>query len=380
MSNLNLSLDSLLDNLENCSKYHLGYPLNQKLDYQHLAPLLSFIVNNLGDPYVKGNYGLNTKDFEREVVDFIAQLYHLDKSDTWGYVTSGGTEGNLCGILLGRELYPDGILYSSEDSHYSIFKAARMFRMPLTKVKSLSNGEIDYDSLSQLLSENKDKPAIININVGTTVKGAVDDISKIIEIISELNLQKFYIHIDAALGGMLLPYLEQVNSLDFSKYPIGSIAISGHKFIGSPIPCGVILASKHLIQSFDIEYLNSTDTTILGSRNGMAPVILWDAIQKRKNLFAFEAIQCRQNAEYLYNKIKNSYRFALLNPLSTTVLFECPNELIVQRWQLSCFDKMAHVIVMQNHNRTLLDEFLEEAGFVKNSRTYALTENDINVF
>lgn len=378
MNNLSLSLDSLLDHLDNCSKYHLGYPLNQKINYQHLAPLLNFIVNNLGDPYVQGNYGLNTKNFEQEVVDFIAQLYCLDKSDTWGYVTSGGTEGNLCGILLGRELYPEGILYCSEDSHYSIFKAARMFRMPLKKVKSLANGEIDYDSLTQLLSENKNHPAIININVGTTVKGAVDDISKIVEIISELNLQKFYLHVDAALAGMLLPYLESEKSLNFSKYPIGSIAISGHKFIGSPIPCGVVVASKHLIQSFDIEYLNSIDTTILGSRNGIAPVILWDAIQKRQHQFALEAMQCRQNAEYLYQRIKNSHRFALLNPLSTTVVFESPHELIVQRWQLSCCEKMAHVIVMQNHTRKLLDQFLEEAGFVKDSMTYSLTANAMN--
>jgi histidine decarboxylase len=378
MNNFNLSLDSLLDHLDNCSKYHLGYPLNQKINYQHLAPLLNFIVNNLGDPYVRGNYGLNTKDFEREVVDFIAQLYRLDKSDTWGYVTSGGTEGNLCGILLGRELYPEGILYCSEDSHYSIFKAARMFRMPLKKVKSLANGEIDYDSLSQLLSENKNQPAIININIGTTVKGAVDDISTIVQIISELKLEKFYLHVDAALGGMLLPYLESEKSLDFSKYPIGSIAISGHKFIGSPIPCGVVVASKHLIQSFDIEYLNSSDTTILGSRNGMAPVILWDAIQKRQDEFALEAMQCRQNAEYLYQRIKNSHRFALLNPLSTTVVFEAPHELIVQRWQLSCCENMAHVIVMQNHTRKLLDQFLEEAGFVKDSVTYSLRANAMN--
>ncbi|MGH1397302.1 MAG: hypothetical protein ACRAVC_25195, partial [Trichormus sp.] len=132
------------------------------------------------------------------------------------------------------------------------------------------------------------------------------------------------------------------------------------------------------IQSFDIEYLNSSDTTILGSRNGMAPVILWDAIQKRQDEFALEAMQCRQNAEYLYQRIKNSHRFALLNPLSTTVVFEAPHELIVQRWQLSCCENMAHVIVMQNHTRKLLDQFLEEAGFVKDSVTYSLRANAMN--
>lgn len=52
----------------------------------------------------------------------------------WGYITTCGTEGNLHGILVGRENLPDGILYASSESHYSVFKAARMYRMDAIKV------------------------------------------------------------------------------------------------------------------------------------------------------------------------------------------------------------------------------------------------------
>nr|GEZ42887.1 serine decarboxylase 1-like [Tanacetum cinerariifolium] len=45
--------------------------------------------------------------------------------------------------LLRRESFPDGILYASSDSHYSIFKAARMYRMDCEKVNTLISGEID---------------------------------------------------------------------------------------------------------------------------------------------------------------------------------------------------------------------------------------------
>lgn len=46
----------------------------------------------------------------------------------WGYVTTCGTEGNLHAMLLARECHPEGIIYTSTETHYSIFKAARYYR------------------------------------------------------------------------------------------------------------------------------------------------------------------------------------------------------------------------------------------------------------
>jgi histidine decarboxylase len=47
---------------------------------------------------------------------------------------AGGTEGNLCGLYIGRETLPDAVLYTSSASHYSVFKAAHMYRMTAAKV------------------------------------------------------------------------------------------------------------------------------------------------------------------------------------------------------------------------------------------------------
>ena len=49
--------------------------------------------------------------------------------------------------------------------------------------------------------------------------------------------------------------------------PIDSIAVSGHKFLGCPMPCGITLTRKEHIakMSQEIEYLNSVDTTIMVS-------------------------------------------------------------------------------------------------------------------
>ena len=43
---------------------------------------------------------------------------------------------------------------------------------------TLETGELDYENLRHHLMTNKDKPAVLNLNIGTTVKGAVDDVDK----------------------------------------------------------------------------------------------------------------------------------------------------------------------------------------------------------
>ena len=48
---------------------------------------------------------------------------------------------------------------------------------------TLESGEIDYDELRSQLAANAARPAIINVNIGTTVKGAVDDLDRVLDIL-----------------------------------------------------------------------------------------------------------------------------------------------------------------------------------------------------
>ncbi len=47
------------------------------------------------------------------VLNWFAKLWEIDTEEYWGYVTNCGTEGNLHGILVGRENLPDGQLRAS---------------------------------------------------------------------------------------------------------------------------------------------------------------------------------------------------------------------------------------------------------------------------
>ncbi|XP_077240064.1 serine decarboxylase 1-like [Tasmannia lanceolata] len=347
------------------TKHHLGYPYNLDFDYGALAQLQHFSINNLGDPFIESNYGVHSRQFEVGVLDWFARLWELEKNEYWGYITNCGTEGNLHGILVGREVLPDGILYASRESHYSVFKAARMCRMECVKVETLVSGEIDCADFRTKLLQNKDKPAIINVNIGTTVKGAVDDLDLVIKTLEETGFKpdQFYIHVDGALFGLMMPFVKRAPKVTFKK-PIGSVSVSGHKFVGCPMPCGVQITRLEHINTLsrNVEYLASRDATIMGSRNGHAPIFLWYTLNRKGYKgFQKEVQKCLRNAHYLKERLRAKGIGAMLNELSSTVVFERPqDEEFIRRWQLACQGNIAHVVVMPNITIEKLDDFMNE--------------------
>ena len=237
----------------------IGYPTNNHIVHKDLfAQFLDIHANNIGDPFVNSSFLMNTHDFEREALLFFADLYKIPRNDFWGYVTSGGTEGNLYGLFLARELYPEGILYFSEDTHYSVVKIARLLHIPYHIVKSHDNGSIDINDLAATIQPNINQPVIINANIGTTIKGAVDDVDQIHKMLQTMGAQYYYIHCDAALFGLILPFIKNAPDVDFTR-PIGSISVSGHKFIGSAMPCGIVITYKRYSQYIaqKVEYIHS---------------------------------------------------------------------------------------------------------------------------
>ncbi|MGL5695491.1 MAG: histidine decarboxylase, partial [Plesiomonas shigelloides] len=168
--------------------FNIGYPESADFDYTNLERFLRFSLNNCGDWAEYCNYLLNSFDFEKEVIEYFADLFKIPFEDSWGYVTNGGTEGNMFGCYLARELYPNSTLYYSKDTHYSVAKIVKLLRIKSQVVESQANGEIDYDDLIAKIKADGEKHPIIFANVGTTVKGAIDDIAEIQKRIAALGI------------------------------------------------------------------------------------------------------------------------------------------------------------------------------------------------
>jgi histidine decarboxylase len=362
-------LDGLFDKVRREAETLVGYPCSCSFDYSELYRFLSFPINNVGDPYAPSAYRINTKEIEQEVLSWFAELTHADPGSFWGYVTNGGSEGNLYGLYLARELMPEGMVYFSEDTHYSVSKNLRMLKMPNIMIRSLPNGEIDCDDLMETIRIHREVPPIIMANIGTTMKEAVDDIPQVRHVLRELAIPRSYIHCDAALDGMILPFIEEAPQWDFAL-GIDSLAISGHKFIGSPVPCGIALAKKGNVDLIarSIEYVGTLDTTVTGSRNGIAPLFLWYAIQRHgRGGFASAARRCVDLASYAVERFQSLGVEAWKNPFAITVVFPRPPAAVLDRWQIAVKDGYAHIICMPHFTRELIDRVTLEIASALNN-------------
>jgi len=194
------------------------------------------------------------------------------------------------------------------------------------------------------------------------MKEGFDSINEIKNVLKSLAIPEYYIHVDAALGGMTLPFIDNAPAFDFTT-GVQSVSISGHKFIGSPIPCGVVLALKSNVGrvSRAVEYVGSLDSTISGSRNGFTPVLLWYAIKKYGfNGFKKTVRQSVRVAEYAVRKFNEEGIKAWKNDHAITVVFPRPKEHVVKKWKLAVQENIAHIICMPQVTRDTVDKIVND--------------------
>ena len=220
--------------------------------------------------------------------------------------------------------------------------------------------------LGAFRAELLERPAVVVVNVGTTVRGAVDDLDAVLLELSRAGLSEdqFFIHCDGALFGLMMPFVRAAAPLVTFKKPIGSISVSGHKFIGAPMPCGVVMTRARCVEalSSDVEYLNSRDATIMGSRNGHAPIYMWYTLTRKGYVgMRADVEHCLANAHLLQEMLESNGIKTMLNRLSSTVVFERPPcEAFVRKWQLACEGDVAHVVVMPNITPPKLEAFVKD--------------------
>lgn len=355
-------LDGHLEKLAAYARTELGYPSAFDIDYRPMVPFLAYSQNNIGDPFRTGNYRLNSHEFEREVLAFFARITHAPEGQWWGYVTNGGTEGNLYGMYLAREACPNGIVYFSRDSHYSVPKNLHFLGMRNIMIRSQTNGEMDYEDLRETVKIRRDATPIIFANIGTTMKEGRDNIRVIHGILDELAIQKRYVHSDAALCGGYAAFLEPRPAWDFAD-GADSIAISGHKFFASPIPCGIVLARKAHVDRIghSVAYIGTRDTTISGSRDGFTPILLWYAIKSlgeegmRMRLEKAMAVAAHAKRKFMEAGIQ-----ARSNRAALTLVFPKPPRAVCEKWQLATAGDIAHIVCMPHVSHEQVDMLLAD--------------------
>lgn len=285
----NLKADLKEFKQNNSPAYLLRYP--SKLIVKTWQKLIPFNPNNLGNWSIKNQeeiYG--SRLFERKLIRQMTDLYQADVQKIEGYMTSGGTEGNIFSVWLGRKFLEEKIktgkicLLKNCLSHYSISKAA-----DITNIKTYDVAinpkfwNTDINSLKKTiekLHQQNYQGFILSLTAGYTLTGTNDNLEEIFHLINTLSQQypnlKFYTWLDASLSGLSIPFVNE-KFRPFANKQLFSLVVDFHKLGGVPFPSGLVLYKKELRQLIEkkIDYLPQKDNTLLGSRSGISPVVSW---------------------------------------------------------------------------------------------------------
>ena len=335
-----------------------GYPANQESALQDFyewyvgTGMDRVNLNNAGDPMTDDPWIMSTQAFEREVIEFFTPLYGFDKDDVWGIVTHSGTDGNNHGIYFGaNDLFNRTgkmpIVYVSDEAHYSNMRLCDLQNLEVKLIKSDPMGRMIPEELEKALDPTR--PALMVYAMGSTFKGAIDDIEALNEVLAKHPNMAVYRHVDAALFGGYLPFTQYRKMVSSKDMHFESISISGHKFFGIDSPSGLFLCTRHC------------------SRDAVQPLKFWWLIQKvGYDGWSEQANGMMDCTAYLQQELTRIGWPCWRNEFSNTVFFKRPSKEICRKYNLALgYDEnfggeLAHIVVMQHVTKSKIDGFIEE--------------------
>ncbi len=226
---------------ENGQSWGLVYQAGKEVDQIIRETYTLFSHGNALDPKAFPSL----KKFETEIVAKTASLLN-GEDETVGTVTSGGSESLLMAVKASRDqarskrpeiTEPEIIIPAS--AHPALDKAAHYLGVKAVRTPLDENFQADMDALRGSINKNT---ILLVGSAPAYPHGVVDPIKEMGELALE---KKINLHVDACLGGFVLPFLERLNyqvpPFDFRVPGITSISVDLHKYGYSAKGASVIL-------------------------------------------------------------------------------------------------------------------------------------------
>lgn len=180
---------------------------------------------------------------EKEVVSMVGDLLHMPP-DGGGSVTSGGTESILMSMLVNRERAASrGVdrpeILAPYSAHAAYAKAAKYFGMEYVTYPCRDDYRADVREARRLVN---DRTAVVVASAMSFSHSIIDPITELAAIAADSGIG---CHVDACVGGFVLPFLERlgydVEPWDFRVPGVTEISLDLHKYGYSTKGSSIIL-------------------------------------------------------------------------------------------------------------------------------------------
>jgi tyrosine decarboxylase/aspartate 1-decarboxylase len=327
---------------------------------------IKFLETNLGDPELFPG----TKEMENKLLSFYKTLLHTPKS-SGGLISSGGTESNITAIWIAKKLSGKNEIIIPESAHFSFEKIESLMNIKLVYIPLDKNFNLDLSELKKKIS--KDTAAIIGI-AGSTELGTIDPIPEISDICID---QDIFLHIDAAFGGFVIPFLkvikENVTDFDFKLKGVSSISIDAHKMGYSAIPLGaLIVRNKEWLNEISVTtpYISSNKQVgLLATRSG-GPVAAAYAVSKYLGWEGYKQLikECIDTTKYTEKRIRNLGLTLIVKPTMNVLGIKLKNPSKVVRklttlgWKVNKMERLSaiRIVIMPQISKEIIEKFIPE--------------------
>lgn len=197
---------------------------------------------------------------ERAAVRWLMELVGFPTEGSMGLLTSGGSVANLIGLAAARHRaasedgwnarrdglqhrHPPLVLYTSEQSHSCLEKAAELIGLGAEAVRSVGvdrECRMRVPELSTAIATDRAagrRPVCVAASAGTVGTGAIDPLSELADL---CRAERLWLHIDGAYGAVarVVPSRRaRYVGLDRAD----SVALDPHKWLSVPVECGAVL-------------------------------------------------------------------------------------------------------------------------------------------
>ncbi|SMN11476.1 Aromatic-L-amino-acid decarboxylase [uncultured Candidatus Thioglobus sp.] len=209
--------------------------------------------------------------FESAPVATLMEAYMLEQmleivgfENGEGQMTTGSSNANMIAMMVARNqvlasakqqgLFNQKPLFAfvSADAHYSLDKAVNILGIGtehLIKIPTLDSGEMDsiaLDSAIQKVTNNEGTAFFVCATLGTTVRGAYDNIEDLFKL---RNKHNFWLHGDGAWGGAAMMSETLKNKYLTGMHKLDSFTMDFHKMLGSNLMCNFLLLNHQNLLS-----------------------------------------------------------------------------------------------------------------------------------
>lgn len=319
--------------------------------------------------------------FENETISMVRDLLNGDRN-ICGNITSGGTESIFMAVKSARDKakleHPEisqPVMIIPRSAHPAFNKAAHYLGIKIIQISLRSDYRADIQHLLSAIDRNT---IMIVGSAPTYSHGVIDPIAEMGKVALE---HQIWFHVDACLGGFILPFIEKlgypVPPFDFRVPGVTSISADVHKYgYGAKGASIILYRNKELRKN---QFFIRGDwpgglfgsATLLGTKSGGPIVAAWATIKflgsdgylkmTEKTMAAVKKIQLGVSTIPGLHVISDPEMSVFAITSDNNNIFQIGDELGSRGWHLDRIMEPEGIhLNITNSNTGHVDEFLKD--------------------